>query len=330
VQPVDLEYVRIVGVALEIFNGKRFELNHSYRIPEVLPPPPLPDNIPPAGTILRDKDGRIAFPGGFDDWYQMLNKGLHFTATGNSDSHGWNEEAGYPRTYTPVFSSSDQAGQIDQAQVAAALKTQQAYVTNGPLITVAVNGVSMGQIANGTKGTANVVIDTKMANWVDIDTIKVVLNSTVVATRTGDKTTLAHLEIPLQIAHDSWVVVEVSGSKSLWPVVSPHEIPPVQISDAIGALGTSFGFASNPYGNLGPTLINKATPLAFNNPIYIDFDGDGKYTPVGVKKQNLVSSSAAAAAGDPGLLDPSYRLNIAQEALEVPLLVKLFAEFAGH
>ena len=32
--------------ALELYNGKRFELLYHYRIPEVLPPPPIPDEIP--------------------------------------------------------------------------------------------------------------------------------------------------------------------------------------------------------------------------------------------------------------------------------------------
>lgn len=53
--------------ALEIYNGKRYDLLRHYRVPEVLPPPPLPADIPPAGTVLRDRSGKIAYPGALEN-----------------------------------------------------------------------------------------------------------------------------------------------------------------------------------------------------------------------------------------------------------------------
>jgi hypothetical protein len=329
--------------AMEIFNGKRLELMHTYRVPEQLPPPPLPAQIPPAGAVLRDSSGKVAFPGGFEDWYVLLNKGMHFTATGNSDSHEVFEEAGYPRTYTPVL-GSDRPGEISEAEIAAAMKSQRAYVTNGPLLAVTAGGKGLGDIADGKSGSVPLVVDVACAPWIDIDTLKVIVNGQVIATQNGDKTSLGHLETTLSVKQDSWVIVEVSGSKSLWPVVVAHEVPPLQIADAVGALASSFGVNLNPFGNLRPNLTFPVTPLAFTNPIYIDFDGDGKYTPAGVS--GPLTGRPGALGVTPGALGPaSFGLGPTLDAAsdpkmrtsadrvgraQTPLLLKVFSEFMAH
>src|SRR5262249_30512515 len=134
-------------------------------------------------------------------------------------------------------------------------------------------------LADGKGGMATLVVDLRMAPWLDVDTITVVMNGENVSTKSGDKTSLAHLEIPLMSTRDAWVVVEVSGGKSMFPVLTPHEVPPLQIADAVGSLAGTFGVNLNPYGNLQPERIHIAHPFGFTNPIYVDFDGDGKFTP---------------------------------------------------
>src|SRR5690606_5569019 len=89
--------------AVEILNGKRFDLLHTYRSPEEPPPPPVPDPVPPPGEIVRDAVGQIAFPGAVEDWFVLLNRGHRFTALGASDSHKIDgDEPGFPRTYLLV------------------------------------------------------------------------------------------------------------------------------------------------------------------------------------------------------------------------------------
>jgi hypothetical protein len=75
---------------------------------------------------------------------------------------------------------------------------------------------------------------------------------------------------------DSWVALQVTGDKPLWPVVIPYEIPTLLLSDAVSTVGGAVGLTDE-FGNLKPTLITPTTPWALSNPVLIDGDGDGKW-----------------------------------------------------
>lgn len=318
--------------AIEIYNGKRFELLRTYRVPEVLPPPPLPMTIPPAGTILRDDAGKIAFPGGLEDWFTMLNKGFVYTAMANSDSHGLDEEPGTPRTYVPV--SVDQPGAIIEPEIVAAIKNQKAMLTNGPFIRIEATGTAkcrnqkgdeltrdacgMGEVVSSSSGSITVRVTNDMAPWIDIDTVSFISNGETVVTRRGDKNTLAELSEQIPIDGDGFVLVEVSGSQSMWPVLTPLEVPSIQISDALGSIGGAFGVDFNPFGNLSPARTSVTRPYAFTNPIFVDGDGDGRYQARGVAMQAL------RAKDEPRV--PVRRTDVTG----IPSLVKIFSAFAAH
>ena len=77
---------------------KRFDLMNTFRVPDPLPPPPIPANPGPPGSIVRDDQGAVAFPGALEDWQHLLDTGHRITAMGNSDSHHLVDgEGGYPR-----------------------------------------------------------------------------------------------------------------------------------------------------------------------------------------------------------------------------------------
>ena len=81
----------------------------------------------------------------------------------------------------------------------------------------------------------------------------------------------AEVDIPLTITRDSWVVVMVSGSdgvsEPLWPI-NPQDIG-IEGNDTLDDLLD---------GNLGEAG-NRA--IAFTNPLFLDFDGNGSYDPPG-------------------------------------------------
>jgi hypothetical protein len=300
--------------ALEIFNGKHFEELRSYRVPEVLPEPPLPADIPPAGTVLRDSSNRIAFPGGMDDWFVLLDQGRRYTATGNSDSHNTDDEAGYPRTYTAV--SNDAPGEIDELDVVRAMKSQRAVVTNGPLVELSVNGKGMGEIASAPDGKVNVKAIARAASWMDLSSVTVIVNGEAVETVRGDRTQLQNVELNVDVDRDSWVIVEARGEKSMWPVVTPLEIPSLQITDAVGSLASSLGVDLNPFGNLQPKKRGIVTPYGFTNPVFVDADGDGQYT--------------GSRQGSRALRTPVDGLHLRvrnPKAKEIPLVLKIFGAF---
>lgn len=305
--------------ALEIYNGKHFELLRNYRVPEVLPPEPLPDVIPPAGTILRDERGRIAYPGGMDDWFVLLDQGRRYTAMGNSDSHAADDEAGYPRTYTPV--RDDMPGQIDELDIVRAIKTGAAVATNGPLIDVQVEGKTMGQVAAARPGgVVKVVVTTRAASWIDLTEVVILVNGVAAETIRGDRATLARVEKDITVPRDSHIVVEVRGARSMWPVVTPLEIPSVQVSDAIGSIASSFGLSFNAFGNLQPQVRQVVHPYGFTNPVFVDVDGDGQYMGPGTSRREL--------RGIP--LDQPRASAKKTAHGDIPTLMKMFATFTCH
>lgn len=323
--------------AIEVYNGKRYELLRHYRVPEVLPPPPLPANIPPAGTILRDADGNIAFPGGLEDWFLLLNQGRIYTGMGNSDTHSTADEPGIPRTFVPV--SDDTPSTIDELEIVDAIKNQRAFATSGPFSTVRAESegclarksgadlgrteCGMGELARATGGRLKMVVDTQTAPWVHIDRVRFVVNGDVQATVEGDNTTLAKVTHEITgLERDAWVVVEIIGDDSMFPVITPNELPAIQVSDALGSIGGAFGFDLNPFGNLSPSQVTLSTPYAFSNPIFIDVDGNGAYDAPMSTMQALTASKA-----HPGVQAKKIQPH------SLPELMKVFALFAkgcGH
>jgi hypothetical protein len=176
----------------------------------------------------------------------------------------------------------------------------------------------LGEIATVTGGmvTINATVDT--APWMTIDTVSIVRGGVVAATMKGDNTSLRTITQTIPVTNDTYIVVEVSGAKSMWPVLTPLEVPPIQVSDALNSIGGAFGINLSPFGNLSPQRTFIAQPFGFTNPIYIDTNGDGKYSPPGVTQSALTAAKSAP------------RVNARIEDDSLPSLVKMFALFAGH
>lgn len=287
--------------ALEVFNGKREELIYAHPVPAVLPPgaaPKLPtcaasgkvaDCVPNVGEIPMEThqlyDGgtvlQPAFAGAQDDWFTLLAQGRRITATGNSDSHGFDAEAGLPRTYLQVGATAD--GSMRGLSVSAcmeALKTGRALVTNGPFVEAWVNGHQVGDTVVASDGAIDVHVKVQAASWVDVSKV---------AIRRGGKDqglkpfVLDEIAVPKSrellrldvtrhyegVPDGSFIVVEVKGDETMWPVFTPNEIPALQLADAVSVVGSAFGF-SDTWGRYKPALTNAVRPYAFTNPIWVD------------------------------------------------------------
>lgn len=288
---------------MEVFNGKRLDNMFSSRVPlrpipgaePNLPACPLDGNLtvdclPRPGEVIERpikymENGvekivlQPAFPGAQDEWFTLLGQGKRIIATGNSDSHGAGAEAGLPRTYVEVGPTADGSMQaLDVDRAIDSLKAGRAFITNGPMVTVTVDGVGPGGTAVNGNGVFRMIIKVEAAPWVDV---------TRVAIRRGGPTqgkrpeVLKTFDVPAStellrfeqtelftgIPDDSFFVVEVFGEKSMWPVFAPYEVPSLQISDAVSVIGGAFGFGST-YGKYEPQLAQIVKPYAFTNPIW--------------------------------------------------------------
>jgi hypothetical protein len=272
--------------ALEIFNGKRFVQLHSMRVPENLPPEFAPLKLQP-GTLLLD-GGEVAFPGNMEDWFNLLNMGQRVAGMGNSDSHTpYGEEPGFPRTYVRV--ADDTPRGVDPRAVVKGILGQRVIATGGPFVELFARGDGgaqgeIGDIIVNTAKTADLTVRVQAPSWIVPDTVVIYANGLEAARQAISIPEGEHqIEVSFQIEglrRDTWVVAEVFGARSMFPVVPPLELPPQLLTEAVGAIGGAFGFGPGPIDALRPSEVQPFTPYAITNPIWIDIDGDG-FLPLG-------------------------------------------------
>ena len=187
-----------------------------------------------------------------NDWYNLLNAGYRLTATGNSDSHVLvGQESGYPRNY--LLLGEDDPGSVSEGAVAEVVKAHRVFITNGPFLTVEADGkYRIGDDVNAAGRPVTFVVKLQSAPWIDVAQVSLIGNGEVVATRLVYETKQVQkgtFTFTVTPARDTWYVVVARGSRSLEPVVPDPA---------------------------GQALL----PFAMTNPVWVDADGDGKFTPL--------------------------------------------------
>lgn len=282
--------------AIEVLNGSVIGQTFHARSPEdperLRMPASIRQNLPPPGTILCDAtveddgdlsfDGELAFPGVVDDWFNLLNLGHRYIGTGTSDSHDAADHTGYARSFLKV--DDDRPRALDARAVVRALQSRNVLMTNGPFVTIAVGppggaAVEMGGEVAAEGGAVEVRVDVQAADWVDIDEGRIWLNGEVVhrfpIEMDGRRFAYSHtLE---GLAADAWIVVEVRGDGSMFPIVRPVDIPPVLLGDAFSTLAGPLGLGGSDFGELEPKRVGVFTPMALTNPVWIRADGDATW-----------------------------------------------------
>jgi hypothetical protein len=295
--------------AMEVFNGKRFDIMFPYRMPAPADAPEGPEPsirkcgpgeptteecLPAPGEILNrvvkistagqpDRYELQPLQGGaMNDWFAMLNRGFKITATGNSDSHGDKAEAGLPRTYVQVGKTADGSMRgLDQEAVFTALHAGKAIATNGPILDVTVNEQGLGSTVVAGDGEIDVHIVVKASPWVDVKRVTVYRGDTAGPIRQpevlevitlGTEREITRLDVNKKyrnIPDNSFIVVAAAGDESMWPVFTPYEVPSLEISDAVGVIGGAFGFGPT-FGKYKPQMKQVVKPFGFTNPIFVN------------------------------------------------------------
>ncbi len=195
------------------------------------------------------------------DWFNLLNRGYRYAAVGNSDSHTVHGTlAGYPRNY--VRSSTDEPDKMDVAEVAGAIRSRQVFTTIGPFVEYSVNGEVMGAQATAPSGRVELRVKVQAASWVDCDRVKIVVNGDVVGEiPVPDTRQVLRLDTVSDVAvrRDSWMTLLIEGDDPLSPVVHDQHRP--------------------------------IRPLAVMNPVWIDADGDGRWSSPWEQARSLVATT---------------------------------------
>lgn len=207
------------------------------------------------------------------DWFNLLNAGFQFTATGNSDSHRiHDQEPGYPRNLIPWAGGS--AAELTHEEAANLVNLRRnVVVTNGPVVSFATaGGTQVGGTEASSQGKVVFRVAVRGANFVQPSSLTLYGNGVPVREIRIDETATP-LKWEGELAHapvrDTWYCVVVRGARPLTPVVLPlrdgqREIP--------------------------------VTPLAFTNPIWMDRDSDGKFIAVNAHLEALLSQDRSGEA----------------------------------
>jgi hypothetical protein len=278
--------------ALELLNGKRYEILRTPTAPEM--ELAVTDDLDPYEMVKRTMDEQqdlidgtytlgADWEGQVDDWFTLLNLGYRYTALGNSDTHGTTStESGCPRNY--VVSSTDDPAFISTEEMAEAVRNGNILTTYGPFVRFVANDVAIMGDELEVSGDVEFFIEVQSPTWFDVHRVEVYRNGELVHEIEATNNDIVNVsetwtDTPDQ---DSWYVVIVMGNDSLEPLFTPVEYAPVQLQDVvIEALGEVDAVAD---------LLSAAPPLprtfpvypfALTNPIYVNVDG-GEWTAPGI------------------------------------------------
>jgi hypothetical protein len=192
-----------------------------------------------------------------EDWFHLLNRGYYFPIVGSSDSHGIDRgEPGYSRTY--VQYSGAGAERLDQAALLQAIRKGRAFATNGPIISLLVNGqFAMGDLLRAPGGKVNLKLEVTGAPWVAVNEVRLILNGQrrIIFPVHAEAKSIRKFEqeISLTLHEDTSICLEAIGKTTLFPVLQS----PSRTGD----------------------LEDGTLPYALTNPVFVDVDGNGRYEP---------------------------------------------------
>jgi hypothetical protein len=244
------------------------------------------------GNIVRF-DG--SYQGQIDDWFSLLNLGFRYTALGNSDTHGTTStEAGCPRNF--VFVGEDDPMFIDDERVAQAVRDGKVIASFGPFVEFyAQNDKSLtvgSTITPSEDGSITLNIDIQAPTWISVARLEIYENGTLIdeisipSSSETMRYSESHTYTPTK---DSWYVAIVVGAEgsNLAPLFTNVERDAIQLQDVItSALGDSNSVPSLLTDFLVPyppiPRSHPVLPMALTNPIWVDQNGDGEFTPPGL------------------------------------------------
>jgi hypothetical protein len=229
---------------------------------DVMEVDPLSKIFNPPATSRRVRVNNTVF-----NWLQLLNQGHRIPGVVSTDAHANFHGSGFLRIY---FSSpsTDDPTKVEVLDVVHAAERGNVVMTSGPYLEVnALPGFGGGGRAfipgdevKAAGGKLSLQVRVQCPNWFDIDRVQVLVNGradeklnftrAANAQGFGDGVTKFDLAIPVELTSDAHLIVVAAGEKlTMGRVMGPDH--------------------------------GKDMPIAVSNPIYVDADGDGKFTPNG-------------------------------------------------
>ncbi len=192
--------------------------------------------------------------GTFDDWLSFWNGGHFVTGLAVTDVHG-DDPPGAPRTYFAV--PSDDLGKFETSWLVDAVKAGRTMVGAGAFARVSIAGKGPGELVPGSAvkdGKVQIKLKVEAISGIDVTRVLVLVNCDTVLdlpATAPDAVVKLEVEQALSLDKDAHIVVVAFGSKPM-PLAFEQVDP-------------------------------KRVPRIITNPIRVDVDGDGVWTPPGGK-----------------------------------------------
>jgi len=213
----------------------------------------------------------------YRDWFALLNAGHRIVGVGSSDSHYVNYAiVGQGRTY--VACNDRDPSRIDLDEVCESFLKGRVLVSMGLLAQIKVNErFGPGDLVTGVKDDLRIQVNVSGPSWCQVDRVELYGNGVKIKEESvpfsggaGEKVKL-DWRIP-KPAQDTYLVAIATGpgvKEPFWPIARPYQ-------------------PSSP--NFEPRVIGST------NPVWIDADGDGKFTPPIEVAKSLVARHGIQAA----------------------------------
>ena len=187
-------------------------------------------------------------------WRQLLNQGLRVTAVGVADAHSvYGNGVGCWRCYLP--SSTDEPAKIDWTELAPHAKAGHLVLSTGPFLEVTTQNGKIAGDDDRSTGGIDLKVRVQCTDWMNINRVQVLVNS-----RPDPKLNFTRTSHP-QMFKDGVVKFD---EKIHVPLQHDAHLIVVAI-DEDGDQRTCYGTSD----------YTKMRPCAYNNPIYVDADGNG-------------------------------------------------------
>ncbi|MBX3733604.1 MAG: carboxypeptidase regulatory-like domain-containing protein [Verrucomicrobiae bacterium] len=187
-------------------------------------------------------------------WLQLLNRGTRLWATAVADAHAVHGNgAGGWRVYLP--SSSDDPARIDWRENVRNARAGRGIVTSGPFLQVACEDGTQPGDTTMQPGMFHLHVRVQCTDWMDINRVQVLVNG---RQRPDLNFTRA--------SHPEWF-----GNG----VVRFDRRLPIRLSEDAHLIVVAVGEGLNLQKGFGTSDQAGLRPCAYNNPIFVDVDGDG-------------------------------------------------------
>jgi hypothetical protein len=204
----------------------------------------------------------------FRDWFALLNYGYRVTAVGSSDGHDVSRYiVGQGRSY--VSCDDSKPGKINVEAACQNFLRGRVLVSLGLLTKIAVDErFLVGELATGLGDQMRVTITVLGPSWINADRVELYAN--------GVKIRQQQIAPPALEAASKDKKYDPLKAKVIWTVPKPkHDVHLIALASGPGVTGLYWPIA-RPYQPSSPVWEPRV--VGCTNPIWVDADGDGKFS----------------------------------------------------